>query len=217
MKRFSVLACFLSFSGLIGLPIAASAQIPSTNATQINRANLNPADQNYIQQTEQWINHLTTLRGRFQQIAPNGTRSTGVIWINRPGRIRFQYDQPSKMVLVANEGKIVFYDGEVDQTTIIPVDQSPLGLLLKPQLSFSGDVSIIGFNHSNGFIQITLVRTRSPNDGNLTLVFYENPLQLRSWRVVDAQGQETQVDLFDIKFGASAPENLFNIHIGDNN
>ena len=94
-------------------------------------------EQNNVQQIENWINDLSIIKAEFQQIAPNGQRSTGEVWIKRPGRIRFEYNKPSQLLLVANKGKMVFHDGAIDQTTVIPIDQNPLGLLLKPDLHFS--------------------------------------------------------------------------------
>lgn len=171
-----------------------------------------PQEQGTIQQTERWINALTSLKAKFQQIAPDGKRSTGQVWIKRPGRIRFEYDKPSQLLLVANEGKMVFHDGAVDQTTVIPIDQNPLGLLLRPELNFSGDVMITRLEQGNGLIQITVVRKAAPSEGSLTLVFNQDPVQLKAWRVVDVQGQVTQVDLYDLHPKKSVSDSLFNIH-----
>jgi outer membrane lipoprotein-sorting protein len=123
--------------------------------------------------------------------------------------MRFEYDKPSQLLLVANGGKVVFHDGELGQTTSIPLERTPLGLLLRPDLKLSGDVGISGFDHSGGLARLTLVRSASPGDGSLTLVFNDNPLVLRAWSVIDAQGRETHVDLSDIHQGVSVTDALF--------
>ncbi len=178
-------------------------------------AALTPADRGWIDRIQDTLNGITTLKGRFQQIAPDGRRSTGVVWLDRPGRMRFEYDKPSPLLLVAGAGRLVFTDNALKQTTEIPLDKTPLGLLLRPQLSLSGDVTVTGFRHDNGMLQVSLVRTASPSDGSLTVFMTEAPLALRGWSVVDAQGRETRIDLFDLASGGAMPADLFDTHVAD--
>ena len=176
---------------------------------------LTPADLGWVARIQDTLNGIGTLKGRFQQFAPDGGRTTGTVWLDRPGRMRFEYDKPSPLLLVANNGKLVFNDSQLKQTTDIPLEKTPLGLLLRPNLSLSGDVTATGFRHENGLLQVTLVRTASPGDGSLTLVMTDNPLALRSWSVTDAQGRETRVDLFNVTLGQPAAQSLFDTRIGE--
>jgi len=194
-------------SALLAPPAAARAQT-ATPAT------LNPADRGWIERIAATLDAITTLKARFQQIAPDGQISHGTAWLQRPGRMRFQYDKPSPLLLVANGGKLVFNDSQLKQTTVIPLDKTPLGLLLRPDLRLAGDVTVTGFSHASGILQVTLVRTASPGDGSLTLFLGDQPLALRSWSVVDAQGRQTRVDLYDISTGMALPQSLFNTDIG---
>ncbi|MDI2112649.1 LolA family protein [Commensalibacter nepenthis] len=222
MKSINLIAGCIGLLGMTCLGITgssnqAAAQITVSTASNNNGAvQLSAQDQALSDQAQTWINNLTTLEAKFQQIAPDGQRSTGTVWIKKPDRIRFEYNKPSQLLLVANDGKMVFHDSEVGQTTTIPLDQSPLGLLLKPQLSFSGDVTMTNFTPpNNGLFQITVVRTASPSDGSLTLIFNQNPIMLRAWRVLDAQGRTTMVDLYDLQPGVSVKNKLFKIDFGD--
>jgi outer membrane lipoprotein-sorting protein len=193
-------------------PFAASparAQIGVQTAGAQTAATLTPADQGWIDRIQDTLNGITTLKGRFQQIAPDGQRTTGTVWLDRPGRMRFAYDKPSPLLLVAGGGKLVFTDSALQQTTDIPLDRTPLGLLLRPSLSLSGDVTVTGFSHANGLLQVTLVKTASPSEGSLTVVLADGPLLLRGWRVVDAQGRETRIDLSDLTTGVPMPASLF--------
>lgn len=207
------ICCFIAVLEMVGLRNLALAQDKTGNA--MTGVTLTSKQLNNIQQLENWIDNLTIMKANFQQIAPNGQRSTGQVWIKRPGRIRFEYDKPSQLLLVANEGKMVFHDGAVGQTTTIPIDQNPLGLLLKPDLHFSGDVTIVKYEKENGLIQVKVVRTASPSEGSLTLIFNQNYMVLRGWEVVDAQGQVTKVDLYDLHPKKSVSDELFNIHFKD--
>jgi outer membrane lipoprotein-sorting protein len=160
---------------------------------------------------EAYLNGLHTLKARFLQIAPDGGTSQGIAWLDRPGKMRFQYDRPSPLLLVAGHGLLVYYDRELKQTTNIPLGQTPLGLLLTDQLTLSGDVTVTGIERQPGEIQVTMVRTRSPGDGSLTLVFADNPLALRQWVVVDSQRQETRVSLFDVQLGGNFDPDMFTL------
>ena len=185
---------------LASLPARADTAVPAT---------LTPADQGWVARVQDALNAITTLKARFLQIAPDGATTQGTAWLDRPGRMRFEYDAPSPLLLVANDGEVVFRDRKLDQVTTVPLDRTPLGLLLAPHITFSGDVTVTGFTQRPGQIQLTLERTSSPADGGLTLVFSDQPFALRSWTVLDAQGRETRVDLYDVIAGGSFPETLF--------
>jgi len=132
-----------------------------------------------------------------------------VAWLQRPGRMRFQYDPPSPLLLVAGHGLVIFHDAQLNQTSNIPLSRTPLGILLADHISLSGDVTVTGIQRLPGQIALTLVRTATPNEGSLTLFFSENPLVLRQWSVVDAQRQETRVTLYNIELGGKFDSKLF--------
>ena len=179
-------------------------------------ASLSPADQGWVDRVAAYLNGVTTLKARFLQIAADGATTQGTAWLDRPGRMRFEYDKPSPLLLVANGGSVVFRDSKLDQTTSVPLARTPLGLLLAPDIRLSGDVTVTGFSHANAQVQVTLSRTASPSDGSLTLVFSETPFALRSWTVVDAQNRETRVDLYNVAIGGALPDTLFTLPADSN-
>ena len=191
MKRRILLAALLA-------PTLAYAQAPPT-----------AQDQGDIARAEVYLNTIHTLKARFQQIAPNGAVSGGVAWLQRPGRMRFQYDPPAPFLLVAGHGLLVFNDSQLEQTSNLPLDRTPLGLLLRENLKLSGDITITRFLRYPGQLQLTVTRTASPADGSLTLIFADNPLALRSWTVMDAQRQETRVSLYDVQLGGTFDQSMF--------
>lgn len=195
MNRRTLLA--LPFLTLLApAAIAADLQLSAQDHADIGRI-------------EAYLNGLHTLKARFLQIAPDGGTAQGIAWMDRPGRMRFQYDKPSPLLLVAGHGLLVYYDRSLRQTTNIPLDSTPLGLLLRDDLKLAGDVTVTAMARQPGQLQVTMVRTRSPEDGSLTLVFDDNPLALRQWVVVDSQHQETRVSLFDVQFGGHFDPDMF--------
>jgi len=198
---------------LMALPVSAAAILPlsrSASAAQgTTPAQLTPAEQETLDQIAAYLNSLTSLKAKFLQIAPDGSVSQGLAWMERPGRMRFQYDPPSPYLLVAGHGLLVFHDSSLNQTTNILLSSTPLGVLLSPHIEFSGAVTVTDFQQLPGEIDLTLVRTASPGAGSLTLVFSTNPLQLRQWAVRDAQDKVTRVTLYDVELGGRFPDHLF--------
>jgi outer membrane lipoprotein-sorting protein len=86
---------------------------------------------------------------------------------------------------------------------------TPLGFLLEEDIELGGDVTVTAIDEAGGELRVTLVQTDEPNQGSITLVFGEQPLQLRRWTVVDAQGLPTHVVLDGIETGVSLDDELF--------
>jgi outer membrane lipoprotein-sorting protein len=179
---------------------AAHAQVPF-QLTDRDRAD--------VARIEAYLDSVKTLKAQFLQIASDGQTSRGTAWLARPGRMRFQYDPPSPLLLVAGHGLVVFHDSQLEQTSNIPIGQTPLGLLLRERVSLSGEVTLTDFRRAPGEIQVTVLRTSSPGDGTLTLNFADDPLTLRGWTVIDAQRRSTRVSLYNIQTGISVDPKLF--------
>lgn len=197
--RRAVLGALLLAPALSAWPRPSRAQAVSLSA----------ADQASLQQIQAYLNALRTLKARFLQIAPNGRESAGTAWLERPGRMRFQYDPPSPFLLVAGHGLLVFHDSELQQTSNIPLSSTPLGILLADNVQLSGPVTVTDFNRRPGLVQVTVVRTASPAEGSLTLTFVDNPLTLRSWTVLDQQRRQTRVFLSNVELGGRFEDKLF--------
>jgi outer membrane lipoprotein-sorting protein len=162
-----------------------------------------------LARVEAYLNAMTTLRARFLQIAQNGAAAEGTAWIWRPGRMRFEYDPPEPLLLVADGGQFLMYDRELRAPTTLLVSRTPLGILLRREVRLSGDVTVAGIERTGGFLRVTVFRTSEPNEGRLTLVFNPEPLELRQWAVTDAQRRETRVTLSRIETGLRFPAGLF--------
>ncbi len=193
----------LLLAPLLLLPFARPAW------AQLRAAALSPQDEADVHRVEAYLNSVHALHAKFFQVAPDGGTSTGQVWLVRPGRMRFQYDPPAPFLLVASHGMLVFNDSALHQTSNIPLSSTPLGLLLQDNLRFGGEVTIVSFVKQPGQLQIGIVRTASPQDGVLTLIFADNPLALRQWTVLDAQRHETRVTLSDVQLGGDYPDKLF--------
>jgi outer membrane lipoprotein-sorting protein len=171
---------------------------------------LSPQDRADIARVEDYLNGLKTLKAHFMQVAQNGGVSEGTAWLARPGRMRFQYDPPAPFLLIAAHGVLTFHDAALQQDSNIGLGRTPLGILLAEKVELlGGPVAVTSLQRLPGQLQLTLVRTESPGDGTLTLIFADQPLTLRQWTVVDAQRRETHVTLYNVQTGGSFDPQLF--------
>ena len=184
--------------GLVALPGAQEAQ-----------AALPPPDAEAISEVEQYLNGIRTLEAAFQQVAPNGAVSTGKVYLQRPGRLRFDYDPPSKILIVTTDWRLIYWDGSIDQENVIPIAQTPLGFLLDEHVSLSGDVEVTSVAFPPQEIAITVRRTAAPDQGHVALFLATKPMELRRWTVTDAQGLTTQILLEDLQTNLPLDPELF--------
>ena len=189
------------------LLLSAAALLPL--GTIARAQGLSPQDKTDIGRVEAYLNGLTSLKARFTQVTQDGNISEGTAWLQRPGKMRFQYNPPSPFLLIAAHGVLTFNDSSLQQTSNIPRSRTPLGILLAEKVDLSGAVTVTGIQRLPGQLQLTLVRTASPGDGSLTLIFAEPPLTLRQWTVIDAQRRETHVTLYNAQIGGSFDPQLF--------
>ena len=195
------------------LPLVASPGVAQQSRPPANppprAATLTAADRADIARVETYLNGLRTLRARFLQVAPEGGIAEGNAWIDRPGRMRFEYDPPSPLLLVAGNGNGMFYDKQLKQVTYFPLSSTPLGILLSDNLKLAGAVTVSAIERLPGQLHVAMFRTASPGDGSITLVFADNPLSLRQWTISDPQQRETSVSLFNIALGGRFDQKLF--------
>jgi outer membrane lipoprotein-sorting protein len=173
-------------------------------------ADLTPQQAEAVREAERTLGALKTLRARFLQVAPTGEISEGTLYLSRPGKLRVEYDPPTGVLVVANGSYFTFVDTKVDQYSYLDLDSSPAGLLLKPEVRFSGkDARITRVAEPPGVLEITVVQESDPTAGSLTLVFTRAPFALAQWRVTDAQGLVTSVTLQNPETGVSLQDSLF--------
>lgn len=157
---------------------------------------------------EKYLKSMDTVRARFVQES-NGLQATGTFYLDRPGKLRFEYDPPIQDYIVADGIFIYFYDSELGQQTNAPIGQTLADFLLRENISLSGDVVVKGISHTPENVNITVVQKSDPLAGALTLTFNKEPYQLKKWTVVDATGAQTDVTLLDAETDVALDSSLF--------
>lgn len=174
-------------------------------------AELSKDDQADVKKAESYLQDLGTAKARFVQTTHDGTQLVGTFYMQRPGKLRFEYDAPIEDFVVADGLFIYFYDAELGEQTNAPIGQTLADFFLRKDLKLSGDITAESVKRGGGLLQIKLAQTDDPAAGSLTLGFKEEKgdLSLSKWRVVDAQGLITEVELFYLKTGMKFPYDTF--------
>jgi outer membrane lipoprotein-sorting protein len=192
--------------GTAALVVSSAA----ASAKKIKAAALTAQDQADVKRIEAYLNGITTMKARFQQVAPGSAQiDFGTIYVRRPGFLRVEYDPPRHDILVADSIAISYYDSELNQLNQAPLKLSPLWFLLRDDVKLGGDVTVTSFQRGPNAFQIGVVQTDEPDAGTVTMVLGDNPLELRQWSIIDQKGQQVQVALFDAQFGLKLDNTLF--------
>jgi outer membrane lipoprotein-sorting protein len=174
---------------------------------------LAPADTTEVAKAEAYFDQVSTLKARFIQVAQDGDTVQGTFYLARPGRLRLEYGPPSSILVVAEDGTLVYYDAKLAQVTYVDLDSTMAGVLVREHVKLDGeDLKVTSVAHRPGVVEITVIKRSDPRNGQITLVFTEMPFQLRQWRVVDQQGQATMVTLYDAQIGIPLDDALFQFH-----
>jgi outer membrane lipoprotein-sorting protein len=165
-----------------------------------------------IQKANAYFNAATNMTGDFVQIGPDGKRSEGKIFVQRPGKLRFEYAPPATLEIVADGLSVAVHDRKTATKDIYFISQTPLKFLLKDQVDLSRDVKIIDVKSEPGTVTI-LVEDKATFGGTsqIKLVFDPVKFTLKQWQVTDPQGYETLVSLFNIDLSKKPDPNLFQI------
>jgi len=188
---------------------AAAAVATLALAAPPKAATLTLDDRVDLQRVEQYLNGIRTLTARFTQYSPDGGTAEGVLYLSRPGHMRFEYDAPSPIMLLADGTWVIYYDKNLKQVTYLPIGSTPAWFLLRNDISLEGDVTITKFERGPGVLRATLVETKHPENGTVTLTLSDKPMELKQWSLVDAQNKTTTVVLSEPRIGAPIDPTVF--------
>ncbi len=147
-----------------------------------------------LKSIEDYINALSTAKGRFRQLSSSGGYAGGDFYLSRPGKLRLDYDAPNNIQLIADGDDFIYYDKELGQVTYLSLDSSIAGVLVKDNFSFSNpEFKIDDVSFVDGTIRVAISSIQDALAGKIILIFKERPLQLVKWQVIDAQGIATTV------------------------
>jgi outer membrane lipoprotein-sorting protein len=163
-----------------------------------------------VQDVERYINSIRTVQARFVQTNPNGSVVQGTLYIRRPGRMRFEYDAPSQLKIVADGTQVTMWDPTTKDFGQWPIGFTAASFLVKEPLQLSGDIKVESQQReANGILALTLVQSRRPQEGKIVVRVSESPMQLRGWTIIDNRGNRVNVTLTDFRTGTQLADSLF--------
>jgi len=183
-----------------GSPDAASATDDSKQRALVDRVNT-------------YLSNISTLVGDFVQVGPDGARTEGQFYIQKPGKVRFEYKPPSRIDVIADGQSVVVRDRKLATQDLYPLSQTPLRFLLSDHIDLQRDTNLVSVAADDVFVTL-VVEDKQQFVGNnrLMLMFGAKDFQLRQWTVTDPQGYDTTVAVYNLDTKTKPDPDLFKIN-----
>src|SRR5262245_7114009 len=198
----------LPYSAVISTPMRILTAVLSAAAVLLF-ATLPVQAQTGVPELQNYLNSIRTLKSRFIQTNPNGSIVQGTLYVRRPGRMRFEYDRPSQLKIVADGFQVTMWDPVTRDFGQWPIGWTAASFLVKDPLALSGDLKVEKLERVNGLLEVTMSQARKPKDGHVIVRLAENPMALRGWTIIDNRGQRVTVSLSDLQTGVQLADSLF--------
>ena len=168
-----------------------------------------PTDAETVAAIETYLQGVTTLRANFILVAPNFQTSHGEFSLQKPGKLRFEYDPPDQLLVVSDGKVITLVDYELPQVTRWPIKKTPLRPLVRSGTVFGDDVTIQGVRTYATQIRVAIAEAGDEDEGSMELVFWRDPLRLEGWEIVDAGGKRTIIALENLETDVTLDDSLW--------
>jgi outer membrane lipoprotein-sorting protein len=160
-----------------------------------------------------WLNGLTTLTASFLQTSPEGKTAQGTFYLSRPGRLRFEYQPPSPLLIVATAGNIYVRNSRLNTVDRTSVSDTPLRLLLADNIDLRRNPAVLAINRVPGGLVLHARSSTNRMSENIVITFSAPDIQIRQWVVKDLQGDPTSVALAQVQTGMPLSDALFAIPV----
>ncbi|MFZ5931895.1 MAG: LolA family protein [Pseudomonadota bacterium] len=175
-------------------------------------AGLNTQQRADLARVNTYLNQLDRLQAGFMQIAPDGAVSRGKFFLNRPGRMRFEYAPPEDLLIIADGTSVAVREGADAMIDRYPIGSTPLSPILADKVKLGSEREVVAVKRDTGLLRVKLRDPKAPEKGEITLTFLDRGdanIELRQWVVIDAQGLTTQIGLSDIRATGPLDPKLF--------
>jgi outer membrane lipoprotein-sorting protein len=160
-----------------------------------------------------YLSSVQTLVGSFVQIGPDGRRVDGAFSIQKPGKVRFQYNPPSPIDIIADGSSVVVRDRSLETSDYYPLSQTPLRYLLADRIDLLRDTDVVSVSADDTFITVVIEETQLIVGTNRLMIMFDAKTQaLKQWTVTDPQGLDTTVAVYNLDTVKKPDPNLFVIN-----
>jgi outer membrane lipoprotein-sorting protein len=202
IAKSSAVASIVGMGLLFG---AANIVLPTPALAQAGPAGINAA-----QDIANKFSSVKTLTGSFVQFGPRGDQTGGTFYIERPGKIRFNYNKPSPIRVISDGKSVVINNRKLDTWDLYPLSKTPLKLLLSDQIDLSAR-SVKSVKQEPDMTTIVLGDKSIFGNSTISMMFDPKTSDLRQWTITDAQGLDTTVMITDVRTGVRFADDMFKI------
>jgi outer membrane lipoprotein-sorting protein len=165
-----------------------------------------------VERANAYFTNLDTLVADFTQVGGDGRRMGGTLYLQRPGKVRFEYDPPATLEVIADGRSVAVRDRKLATQDLYSISQTPLKFLLRERVNLGQDIKITGITNDPNAVRINLEDTTTLGGTSRITLFFDPEVQdLSQWRIVDAQGFQTVVVLNQVQKGRRIDQGLFRI------
>lgn len=191
----------------------AAPPVPTVRSTPVISAAipLNPQQVELLQKVNSAFNTMHDMQATFLQVDNDGTRTTGRFFLTKPGKVRFQYDKPSPLEVIADGKDLVVRDRKLNTQDFYPLRQTPLRYLLNDKIDLTKDAKVLDVLQDPELVTIVIEDKTDFSQGQLALFFDTKTLELRQWSVIDGDGRETAVAVQNVTLNHPNKPDLFTI------
>jgi outer membrane lipoprotein-sorting protein len=166
-----------------------------------------------VEKVSSYLSTVQTLVGNFVQIGPDGKRTEGKFYIQKPGRVKFEYAPPSPIDVVADGQSVVVRDRKLATQDLYPLSQTPLRFLLSDRIDLLKDTNLVGVSADDVFVTVVVEEKQAlVGTHRLMLMFGAKDFQLRQWTVTDPQGFDTTVAVYNLDSSKKPDPSMFKIN-----
>lgn len=191
------------------LALGAAALIAASPLSAVLTAPAHAQDAE-AQRIADHFSSVRTMMGDFVQFGPNGDQTGGKFYIERPGKVRFNYEQPSTFRVTADGTSVVLENTRMNTADLYPLNQTPLKLLLDERIDLSGN-KVRDVTQEADATTITLADQSLFGNSTITMMFDPQNYELKQWTIKDAQGRDTTVMIYNVQTGVTFDPSVFSI------
>jgi outer membrane lipoprotein-sorting protein len=159
-----------------------------------------------------YLSSLQTLVGNFVQVGPDGSKTRGDFYIQKPGKVRFEYDAPSPIAIIADGSSLAVRDRKLATQDIYPLSQTPLRFLLSDRIDLLKDTNVVSVTSDEVYISVTIEEKQALiGTSRLMLMIGTKDGQLKQWTVTDPQGYDTTVAVYNLDSSKKVDPGMFKI------
>ena len=171
---------------------------------------------NAITKIQTYLNSITTMEGDFLQIGPYGGKSNGKFYIQRPGKIRFNYNPPANLYITSDGSSVAVVDTKIRNQDIWPLGQTPLRYLISDSINVLEDANVLQVEFNENLAILVIEESAVIGKSKLAIFFDLSTMELRQWTITDPQGLDTLVSIFNLKKGEPIDPEKFVINYAFN-